>query len=82
MTQRPSINRSGCGAATDNDTGRVLHTTQGRIQRTGLGWLIFWPREPNLPPFSTFSTDLGHLILKLLNFDVYVSFFLFIFIFI
>ena len=31
----------------------------------------FWPRGPNLPPFSTFSMDLGHFILTLLNFDTY-----------
>ena len=38
----------------------------------------FWPRGPNLPPFSTFYTDLGRFILKLLNLDIY---FLFMFIF-
>ena len=34
----------------------------------------FWPRGPNLPPFSTFFTDLGRFILKLLNFDIYFYF--------
>ena len=29
---------------------------------------------PNPPPFSTFSPDLGHFILKLLNFDHYFLF--------
>ena len=35
----------------------------------------FWPRRPNLPPFSIFSTDLGHFILKLLNFDIFYDVF-------
>ena len=34
-----------------------------------------WRRGPNLPPFSSFSTDLGHCILKLLNFDIYFLFY-------
>ena len=34
----------------------------------------FWRRGPNLPPFSTLSTDLGHFILKLLHFDIFVYF--------
>ena len=39
-----------------------------RIQRTGFeGRGKFW--GPNLPPLSTFSTDLVHFILTLLNFD-------------
>ena len=33
--------------------------------------------EPNLPPFSILSTDLGHLILKLLNIDI-IFYFMFI----
>ena len=49
---------------------------QGRIQRTGLG-AKFWPRGPKLPPFSTFFTDLGHFIVKLLNFDVFHFMFIF-----
>ena len=36
----------------------------------------FWRRGPNLPPFSSFSTDLGQFILILLNFDIYVSHYL------
>ena len=35
----------------------------------------FWPRGPNLPPFSALSADLGHFILKLLNFDIYFLFY-------
>ena len=35
----------------------------------------FWRRGPNLPPASSFSTDLGHFILKLLNFDIYFLFY-------
>ena len=35
----------------------------------------FWRRGPNLPPFSSLSTDLGHFILKLLNFDIYFLFY-------
>ena len=31
-----------------------------------------WRRGPKLPPFSSFSTDLGHFILKLLNFDIFM----------
>ena len=34
-----------------------------------------WRRGPNLPPFSSFSTDLGHFVLKLLNFDIYFLFY-------
>ena len=34
-----------------------------------------WRRGPNLPPLSSFSTDLGHFILKLLNFDIYFLFY-------
>ena len=30
---------------------------------------------PNLTPFSSFSTDLGHFILNLLNLDIYVLFY-------
>ena len=30
---------------------------------------------PNLPPFSSFSMDLGYFILKLLNFDMYFLFY-------
>ena len=30
-----------------------------------------WRRGPNLPPLSSFSTDLGHFILTLLYFDIY-----------
>ena len=33
-----------------------------------------WRRGPSLPPFSSFSTDLGHFILNLLNFDIYFYF--------
>ena len=32
----------------------------------------FWPRESNLRPFSTLSTDLDHFILKLLNFHTLI----------
>ena len=49
----------------------------GRIQRIGCG--MFWPMGPNLPPFWTLSTDLGHFILKLLNFDVIFVFYLYFF---
>ena len=38
------------------------------------GGTKFWRRGPYLPPFSSFSTDLGHFILKLLNFDIYFLF--------
>ena len=31
--------------------------------------------RPKLPPFSSFSTDLGQFILRLLNFDIYVLFY-------
>ena len=41
---------------------------QGRIQRTVLGVGEILAEGPNLPPFSSFTTDLGHFILKLLNF--------------
>ena len=34
----------------------------------------FFLRGPNLPPFSTVSTDLGHFILKLLNFEIFFLF--------
>ena len=27
---------------------------------------------PNLPPFSSYSTDLGHFILKFLYFDIFL----------
>ena len=36
----------------------------------------FWRRGPNIPPFSCFSADLGHFILKLLNFDIYFFYFM------
>ena len=39
----------------------------------------FLPSRPNLPPFSTVFTDLGHFMLKLLNFDIYFFYFMFIF---
>ena len=47
-----------------------------RIQRSVFFWgggKVWW-RGPNLPPFSSFSTDLGHFILRLLNFDIYFLF--------
>ena len=50
---------------------------QGRIQQSiwGGGGQIL-AEGPNLPPFSSFSTDLGHFILKkLLNLDIYFIFF-------
>ena len=34
-----------------------------------------WRRVSNLLPFSSFSTDLGHFILKLRNFDIYFLFY-------
>ena len=40
-------------------------------------WGKFWLRGPNLSPFSTFSTDLGHFILKMLNFDIIFILFIF-----
>ena len=39
-----------------------------------LGQGKFWRRGPNLHPFSTFPTDLGHFILKLLNLDIFFYF--------
>ena len=51
----------------------ILNQGQGRIQRIGLGGKS-WQREPNLPPFSSFSAELGHFILKLLNLDIYFLF--------
>ena len=35
----------------------------------------FLTEGPNLPPFSSLSTDLGHFILKLPNFDIYFLFY-------
>ena len=40
-----------------------------------LGGTKSWRRGPNLPPFSSFSTDLGHFILKSLNLDIYFLFY-------
>ena len=45
---------------------------------TGEPSRLFWGKVlaegPNLPPFSSFSTDLDHFILKLMNFDIYLLF--------
>ena len=49
----------------------------GVVTRGGSsGPFFFWggavlAEGPNLPPFTSFSTDLGHFILNLLNFDIY-----------
>ena len=44
-----------------------------RIQQTVWGEVL--AEGPNLFPFSSISTDLGHFILKLLNFDIYFLFY-------
>ena len=51
----------------------TFHHITGGSSRP-VGGSKFWPRGPNLLPFSTFSADLGHFILKLLNFDIYFIF--------
>ena len=40
-----------------------------------------WRRGPNLPPFSIFSTDLGHFILKLLYVDIILFYVYFLYLF-
>ena len=44
--------------------------THWRIQRPVFwGGQKFWRVKPNLPPFSTFSSDFGHFIFKTQNFN-------------
>ena len=38
-----------------------------------------WQRGPNLPQFSTFSTDLGHFLLKVLKLNICCYFMFFFF---
>ena len=40
-----------------------------------------WRRGPNLPPFSIYSTVLGHFILKLLYTDIILFYFYFLYLF-
>ena len=56
-----------CPSCRPSDKGESSGPVWGRDK--------FWPKGPNLPPFSTLSTDLGHFILKLLNFDIYFLFY-------
>ena len=50
-----------------------------RIQRTVLGGQTL-SEEPNQTPFSIFSADLLHFILKLLNIDIFIYvYFLYLF---
>ena len=59
----------------------ALATGGSSAQRTvwgGGGGGKFLPSGPNLPPFSAFFTDLGHLVLKLLNFNIYSTFIFYI----
>ena len=58
----------------------IIYSMSARVDPTDLLGGKFWPREPNLPPFSTFSKDFGHFILKRLIFDI-CFYFMFIFIF-
>ena len=45
----------------------IRFKNKGGSSRSFLG-AMSWRRGPNLPPFSSFSTDLGHFILKSLKF--------------
>ena len=55
------------------DKVNIDKTSQGRIQRTGLAGHVL-AEGTYLGQFSNFSTDLGHFIWKLLNFDIYFIF--------
>ena len=62
-----NVNRSSSSSVDADET-----RGQGRIQQTGLGGGEFWPRGPHLLLLSTFFTDLGHFILKLLIFYIFL----------
>ena len=47
-----------------------FNAAQADPDRLGGGGGRFWTRGPHPPSFSTLSTDLGHLIRKLLNFGI------------
>ena len=55
---------------------RVMPFYLGALRRVPADRFFFWGggkswrRGPNLLPLSSFSTDLGHFISKLLNFDI------------
>ena len=49
--------------------------TSGADPAERLGWGQILAEGANLPPFSSFSTDLGHFILNLLNFYFYFLFY-------
>ena len=55
-------------------TGGLIHW---RIQGTVFSWWQILAVGIYLPPFWTFSTDLGHFILELLNFDIFLFLYLF-----
>ena len=54
---------------------RVCEYPGGSSGPCFFGGANLWRRGSNLPPFSSFSTDVGHFILKLLNFDIYFLFY-------
>ena len=61
----------GCWTVTNNTKGGS----------SGPVWGAFWTRVPNLPPFSTFSTDLDHLTLTFLNVDIQFLFYVYSYIY-
>ena len=63
-----------CPGASVSASTSALTDPANRFGRGGGGGGKFWPRGPNLPPFSTFSVNLGHFIWMLLNFDIFCIF--------